>query len=365
MKKRVKQLNGYSAVQIGLNNKNLLQEEVKMTVENIWKALDDDSLKDSIRKRPGMYIGGIGPTGLESMVLQVLDSLISLAVDLKQTELSIELSDNQLIFSFFSEKGLYLEKEQKDQYTSPYLFLAVVNALSEQLGFGVEKAGKRTIQIYQNGQLNKKALIPSDDEGQRIELAFTPNQQIFGAKPLSYFILFNRCQELAMLNSGLTISLTDGKQQKNHLCYQQGLIEYIFQKDDSITRGSQPLVINTVNEGVLIQAVISKNGSTSIKDSFVNGHLPADGGTHLDGFVQGTVDAINQYLEDTNRLKYLTVDNFSERFDFVLSIKVKRPRYTGAVKKKIRNPELYKIVKEAVYTEVTSFLKRHPSWYAN
>ncbi|MBO0444875.1 DNA gyrase subunit B [Enterococcus sp. AZ170] len=336
-----------------------------MTDENIWKALDDNVLKDSIRKRPGMYIGGIGPTGLESMVLQVLDHLLQLAVDLKQAELSIELSDQQFIFSFFSKKGLLLDEIPKEQYTPPYLFLSVVNALSEQLGFGVEKSGKRTIQIYQHGLLNKKALIPSEDEGQRIELAFTPDASLFGHAPLSYFVLLNRCQELAMLHSGLTISLTDGKKQKNYFHYKQGLVDYIFQKDDSITRSGQPLIINTISEGVTIQAVISKNGSTSIKDSFVNGHLPADGGTHLDGFIQGTVDGINQFLEETNRLKYLTVDNFSERFDMVLSIKVKRPRYTGAIKKKIRNPELYKIVREAVFSEVSFFLKRHPAWYLN
>ncbi|MFD1900594.1 hypothetical protein GQR36_12500 [Enterococcus termitis] len=206
--------------------------------------------------------------------------------------------------------------------------------MSEQLGFGVEKSGKRTIQIYQDGQLSKKALIPSEDEGQRIEMAFTPAETFFGNKQLSYFILFNRCQELAMLNSGLTISLTDNKQQKNYFHYEQGLVDYIFQKDESITRGSTPLLINTVSEGVTIQAVISKNGSTSIKDSFVNGHFPADGGTHLDGFIDGTVDAVNQFLKETNRLQYLTAENFPERFDIVLSIRLKRPRYTGAVKKK-------------------------------
>ncbi|WP_239644703.1 hypothetical protein [Enterococcus crotali] len=159
-----------------------------MTDENIWKALDDDVLKDSIRKRPGMYIGGIGPTGLESMLLQVLDHLLQLAVDLKQAELSIELSEKQFIFSFFSKKGFLLDKSPEEQYTPPYLFLSVVNALSEQLGFGVEKLGKRTIQIYQNGQLNKKALIPSEDEGQRIELAFTPDETLFGNK--HYHTLF-------------------------------------------------------------------------------------------------------------------------------------------------------------------------------
>lgn len=336
-----------------------------MTDETIWNALDNTVLKDSIRKRPGMYIGGIGPTGLESMVLQVLDQLLLLSNDLSQTELSIELSQNQLIFSFFSKKPLLVNKQAEELYTPPYLFLTTVNALSEQLGAGVEKGGKRIIQIYQHGQLLKKALIPSEDEGERIELAFTPDKKLFGDKQISYFSLFNRVQVLAMLNSGLKISMTDGTSQKNKVHYEHGLIEYIYQKDDSITRGSEPLVIHTVSEGVVIDAVISKNGSTSINDSFVNGHLPADGGTHQEGFIEGTVAAINQFLEETNRLKYLTKENFSERFDTVLSIKVQRPRYTGAVKKKIRNPELYKIVKEAVFEEVSIFLKRHPFWYSN
>lgn len=78
-----------------------------MTDENIWKALNDDVLKDSIRKRPGMYIGGIGPTGLESMVLQVLDHLLQLAVDIQQAELSIELSEKQFIFSFSARKAYF------------------------------------------------------------------------------------------------------------------------------------------------------------------------------------------------------------------------------------------------------------------
>lgn len=336
-----------------------------MTDDLIWKALDNTVLQENIRKRPNMYIGGIGPTGLESMVLQVLDQLLLLSSDLSQCELSIELSDSQLIFSFFSKKPLLVNKQAEESHTPPYLFLTTVNALSEQVGVGIERAGKRIIQIYQQGTLIKKVLIPSKDKGERMELALTPDKTLFGDKQLSYFILFNRCQILAMLNSQLEISITDGAKQKNTICYEQGLIEYIYQKDDSITRSSEPLVIHTVNEGVVIDAVISKNGATSVNDSFVNGHLPADGGTHQEGFIEGTVEAINQFLEETNRLKYLTRENFSERFDAVLSIKVQRPRYTGAVKKKIRNPELYKIVKEAVFEEVSIFLRRHPFWYSN
>ncbi|MHC5229523.1 hypothetical protein ACYSNW_14760 [Enterococcus sp. LJL99] len=333
-----------------------------MTNEKIWQALDDDMLKENIRKRPSMFIGAVGEAGLQSMVIQSLDDLLSLASDLKRTKLAIELSENQLIFTLESEKELLLNKN-KEGFSTPYLFLTIVNAFSEQMGFSIETNGRRTIKIYQAGQLKKKALIPSEETFHRLELAFTPDETVLGTKKMPYFVLLNRCQQLTMLNSGLSISLTNNQDQKNVFHYKKGLIDYIFQKDDRITRGSEPLSFSIESEGVTIQAVISKNSSTSIADSFVNGHLPADGGTHLDGFVQGTVDAINQFLKETNRLQYLTTSNFSERFDFVLSIQVKRPRYTGAIKKKIRNPELYKIVREAVFEEVTIFLKRHPAWY--
>lgn len=333
-----------------------------MTNENIWQALDDDMLKNNIRKRPGMFIGAIGEAGLQSMVIKTVDELLSLASDLKRTKLAIELSEDQLIFTLESEKELLLNKN-KEGYSTPYLFLTIINAFSEQMGFSIETNGRRTIKIYQAGQLKKKALIPSEETFHRLEIAFTPDETVLKTKKMPYFVLLNRCQQLTMLNSGLRISLTNNQDQKNVFYYKKGLIEYIFQKDDCITRGSEPLSLNIESEGVRIQAVISKNSSTSIADSFVNGHLPADGGTHLDGFIEGTVDSINQFLKETNRLQYLTTSNFSERFDFVLSIQVKRPRYKGAIKKKIRNPELYKIVREAVFEEVTTFLKRHPAWY--
>lgn len=335
-----------------------------MTDENIWKILENQELKNNIQKRPSMYIGAVGLTGLEGMVLSILDHFIQLSINRKETTIIIEMIGNQYSFSCHNKQGFYTDKPMEQQISS-YSFLAIINALSSQFGFGVEKFGKRVIRIYQQSELKKKALIPSEEKRERIELAFTPNEKIFNKNRVSYFSLFNRCQQLAMLNSGLTIQLTDGKQQKNYLYYQEGLVEYIYQKDSSLTRVSHPLIFKTVSNEIEIQAVISKNSSTSVRDSFVNDHLPTDGGTHLEGFIQGAVDAMNQFLENTQRFKYLTNENFAERFDFVLSIRMKRPRYIGAVKKKVRNPELYKILKESTFEEVSKYLKYNRHWYSN
>lgn len=332
--------------------------------EDFWTVLENEQTLESIRKRPGMYIGALGLSGFENMMIQLLDELLKLPDSPENAQLNIELSENQIILSLTCKKNWRLNQDNEFG-TLPHLSLQVLLALSEQLGLSIETPKKREIRIYQETALVKSAEMASKIDDYRLELAFTPNQAYLGSKQVSYFVLFNRCQQLAMLYSGLAINLIEGSKQKNYLCYEQGLVEYIFQKDHALTRGIRPLVIRTVREDVLIQAVISKNPSASIRDSFVNGHLPIEGGTHMDGFIQGAVDGMNKFLEETNRMKIMTLENFPERFDFVLSIQVKRPRYAGAVKQKIRNPELYKILREAIAEEVFRFLTRYPSWYVS
>lgn len=335
-----------------------------MAKENILTTLKNDQFNPSIQKRPNMFIGTVGIAGLENMIVQTLDGLLGLFSETNQGILTIDVSQRQFTFSITAHQPFLMEQE-KEGANSPFLYLAVLQALSEQVGISLENPDERKIFIYQKGSLKKQVSIPLEEGQHKIELAFIPDQQLFGPKQLSYFVLFNRCQQLAMLNAGLTIELSKGEEQKNKLFYKTGLIEYIFQKDNSMTRESQPLVLKTTSDEVQIEAVISKNGSAHVRDTFVNGHLPVDGGTHYEGFVDGMVAAINQYLAETNRLNYLTSEKFVERFDFVVAIKIPRPRYTGIIKKKIRNPELYKIMKEATFKEVSIYLRRHPSWYLN
>ena len=332
--------------------------------EDFWIALENELAIANIRKRPGMYIGALGPSGLENMVIQLLDDLLGLTVAPEGYRLTIELAGEQLLLTFSGRKK-WLPGQGVEQSSSPFLFMQILLALSQQVGLSVQTPKSRKIRIYQEGEIVKEATVRSKEEEYRLELAFTPNPMYLGTQQISYFVLLNRCQQLAMLHSGLTISLTDGADQKNKLYYQQGLVEYIFQRDNSLTRGRKPIVIKTYREDIAIQAVISKNPSASVRDSFVNDHYPSDGGTHLDGFIQGAVDGMNQFLGETGRMKIMTLENFPERFDFVLSIRVKRPRYAGAVKQKIRNPELYKIVRDAISEEVSIFLRRHPSWYVS
>jgi DNA gyrase subunit B len=332
--------------------------------ETIISTLENDMLYSVIKKRPNMFVGTNGPAGFENVILQTLDGLLSLFSDSNSGILQVELLQQQVVFSIVDNQPLQLKQEATTNHT-PFLYMAILQALSEQLGISIESAGKREIYIYQQGAQKKRLTLPLKNKQHKIEIAFRPNRQFFGQTSLSYFKLFRRCQQLAMLNSGLTIHLTNGAEQRNTFFYQNGLTEYIFQQDESLTRGKYPLIFQAEQENIKLEAVISKNSCAHIADTFVNGHLPVGGGTHYDGFVEGIVAAINEYFEETKRLKYLTAENFAERFDFVVTIKMKQPRYAGVIRKKVRNPELYTIIKALTFNEVATFLRKYPTWHIN
>ncbi|MGK0551679.1 hypothetical protein ACSFB8_04850 [Enterococcus faecalis] len=334
-----------------------------MLPEKVLAAIENETLRANIQKRPNRYLGSVGSAGLETLMLQTLDNLVALFGDTGQGHLQIELTPQQLLFSLDSSQPLDFAGLSNETQT-PLLFLTAWLALSEQFGISFELPNTRKIYIYQKGLRVQQLDIPmANQRCYKLELALQPNQHFFGTERPSYFKLFRRCQQLAFLNSGLQISLTDGLKQKNDFCYQNGLTEYLYQQDERLTRMSQPLTFKVADAHLQLAVAVSKNSAARIKDTFVNGQLPIAGGTHYEGFIDGMVAALNQHLEQTKRIKYITRENFTDRFDFVLALKIKHPRYTGVFKKKIRNAELYQQVKDHTFDKVTQFLNRHSSWY--
>lgn len=329
--------------------------------QKTWQTLEDDVQREKLRKNPFLFLGSLGASGLEALLMHTLDALIQVTPFPKEASLSVVFSDRQMLFTLTSDKELLMNK----MMTLSYPFLFLLYAFSEQLGISLEENDQRFIQIYEGSVLKQDVQMFVQAEQHRLEIAFTPDATLFGEKLPDYFMLLHRCQQLAMLHSGLRITLAQDAMQRNELHYEQGLIAYLFQRDDPTFRSSQPLVIQTEKEGVQIEAVLSKNGMAHIADSFVNDHFLIEGGTHLEGFLQGSVAALNQFLEETNRFQYLTPENLSERFDFVLSIHMENPKYHRGVRKKIRNPELAHLVNTAIFDEMILFLRRHPTWYTN
>ena len=191
---------------------------------------------------------------------------------------------------------------------------------------------------------------------------FWPDTQIFGTESLSYMRVLQQCQQIAMLNPGLKILLTQEEEQKNLCYYPKGLSNYLFEKDNPLTRKAAPIIQAKQTELALVQFILSKNHAPQVQKTFVNGHYPSLGGTHYEGFLDGVVVAFNQFLEEQHYSLSVTADSFLAEFDFVLAITIPKPRYTDATKTILRNTELYEVVKEVVFDELQHYFQRHPKW---
>ena len=308
-----------------------------MSVAHLLTVLENDEFIERIQKRPEAFI------------------------EKNQGKIAIQLSRQQISFQVSSTRPLVFEQKQVD-LEPPFLYLSVLQAFSKQVGISIDQEKQRTIFIYHQGQLKKRLLLPIEETQERIEVLFWPDTQIFGTESLSYMRVLQQCQQIAMLNPGLKILLTQEEEQKNLCYYPKGLSNYLFEKDNPLTRKAAPIIQAKQTELALVQFILSKNHAPQVQKTFVNGHYPSLGGTHYEGFLDGVVAAFNQFLEEQHYSLSVTADSFLAEFDFVLAITIPKPRYTDATKTILRNTELYEAVKEVVFDELQHYFQRHPKW---
>ncbi|MGQ4818366.1 DNA topoisomerase II, partial [Enterococcus faecium] len=132
-----------------------------------------------------------------------------------------------------------------------------------------------------------RLLLPIEETQERIEVLFWPDTQIFGTESLSYMRVLQQCQQIAMLNPGLKILLKQQEEQKNLCYYPKGLSNYLFEKDNPLTRKAAPIIQAKQTELTLVQFILNKNHAPQVQKTFVNGHYPSLGGTHYEGFLDG------------------------------------------------------------------------------
>ena len=332
-----------------------------MSVAHLLTVLENDEFIERIQKRPEAFIGTTGLVGLENLLVQTINGLLEFFIEKNQGKIAIQLSRQQISFQVSSTRPLVFEQKQVD-LEPPFLYLSVLQAFSKQVGISIDQEKQRTIFIYHQGQLKKRLLLPIEETQERIEVLFWPDTQIFGTESLSYMRVLQQCQQIAMLNPGLKILLTQEEEQKNLCYYPKGLSNYLFEKDNPLTRKAAPIIQAKQTELALVQFILSKNHAPQVQKTFVNGHYPSLGGTHYEGFLDGVVAAFNQFLEEQHYSLSVTADSFLAEFDFVLAITIPKPRYTDATKTILRNTELYEVVKEVVFDELQHYFQRHPKW---
>lgn len=353
---------------------------------------------EAVRKRPAMYIGDVGVKGLHHLVYEVVDNSIdeALAGHCKNIEVTI-LPGNSIrvkddgrgipVDYHHKEKKSALEvvmtvlhaggKFDKDSYkVSGGLHgvgVSCVNALSIHLRAEVHRNGKMYIQEYSCGkpQFDVKEVGATEERGTII--TFTPDTTIFNVSEYHFDTLAARLRELAFLNKGIRLSITDEREKDNdgnfitELFYSEGgLAEFVrFLDMNREPLISTPIYIEGEKDGVPVEVAMLYNTSFNENlHSYVNNINTHEGGTHLAGFRRGLTRTLKNYAEKEGmltKLKFdISGDDFREGLTAVISVKVQEPQFEGQTKTKLGNSDIMGPVDQAVSEMLINYLLEHP-----
>ena len=351
---------------------------------------------EAVRKRPAMYIGDTASKGLHHLVWEVVDNSIdeAMAGFCKNIKVSI-LTDGGImveddgrgipvdINKKEGKSGLELVmtvlhaggKFDKDTYkVSGGLHgvgISVVNALSKNCFVNVKRDGKITTQSYQYGKVTSDIESIGTTAETGTEVTFHPDGSIFQETSYNFAIIDERLRELAYLNSGVKISLTDLREDNKSVehYYEGGLSEFIIHLDEGHRPVfEEPVQIDGEKEGIPVELALRYNDSYNETIlAFVNNINTIEGGPHLAGFKTALTRSLNQYAHKNNIIKpvkgksfSLSVDDTREGLTAVLSIKIAEPQFEGQTKTKLGNGEAKGACDSIIMEGLTDYFEQNP-----
>ncbi len=352
---------------------------------------------EAVRKRPAMYIGDISEKGLHHLVYEVVDNSIDESMAGYCTHIEVAINKDGSITVQDNGRGIPVDMHPKEHKSALEVVMTVlhaggkfdkgsykvsgglhgvgvscVNALSTKMVTEVFRDGKVYRQEYSCGKpvTAVECVGTTDINGTR--QTFWPDGSIFTTTEYKYDILAARLHELAFLNAGLKISLTDyrvmeeGQPKKDVYFSNEGLKEFVAYIDENrVHLIQEPIYLNTEKQGVPIEVAILYN--TEYKEtirSFVNNINTIEGGTHLVGFRTALTRTLKKYADDNKFLEKAKVEiegeDFREGLTAVISVKVAEPQFEGQTKTKLGNSEVAGAVQQAVGEALTNYLEEHP-----
>ncbi|MDE2491797.1 MAG: DNA topoisomerase (ATP-hydrolyzing) subunit B [Elusimicrobia bacterium] len=368
------------------------QEEKKYDASNI-QVLEG---LEAVRKRPAMYIGSTGPSGLHHLVYEVVDNSVdeilagrctTVTVTIHQGN-SLTVSDDgsgipvdamkdpkfkgksalEVILTVLHAGGKFDKGAYKVSGGLHGVGVTCVNALSEWLKAEVHRDGKIWIQDYKRGKPESSVKAVGDTEDHGTKISFKPDPDIFNGHQFSYDTLANRLRELAFLNAGAKISIIDEREDKKHTFhYEGGIAQFVKHLNASKkTMHAEPIMMSKEKDDIGVDFAIQYNADYSENVfSFVNNIKTHEGGTHLAGFRSALTRVINDYIKKYDLLKgknfAVTGDDAREGLCAVLSVKVPNPQFEGQTKTKLGNAEVEGIVKSVVGDALVTFFEENPS----
>jgi len=358
---------------------------------------------EAVRKRPAMYIGDVSVKGLHHLVYEVIDNSIdeALAGYCKNIELiinedsSLTVKDDgrgipvdihdkekksalEVVMTVLHSGGKFDKESYKVSGGLHGVGVSCVNALSSELRAEVHRDGKIHLQEYRFGKPLSEVKIIGDTKQTGTEITFTPDNSIFITTDFNFEILAAKLRELAYLNKGINLTITDRREtgdngngngegfRSENYYSEEGLKEFVLFLDATREKLiDTPIYIETEKNEVPVEIAMQYNTSFSENiHSYVNNINTIEGGTHLAGFRRGLTRTLKNYAEKSGMLAKLKFDingdDFREGLTAIISIKVQEPQFEGQTKTKLGNSEVMGAVDQAVSNLLTNYLEENP-----
>lgn len=354
---------------------------------------------EAVRKRPAMYIGDVGIKGLHHLVYEVVDNSIDEALAGHCDTIGVFINEDNSVTVKDNGRGIPTGLTAKEKKSALEIVMTVlhaggkfdkdtykvsgglhgvgvscVNALSIHLSAIVQREGKIFQQEYSIGKplYDVKEIGVSNETGTQV--TFKPDGTIFEFTEYNYDTLAARMRELAFLNKGITITLTDlrnfdekGEPISNIFHSEGGLREFAKYLD----RNREALISDVIyfegeREGIPVEVALTYNTSyTENIQAYVNNINTHEGGTHLSGFRRGLTNTLKKYATESGILAREKIeidgDDFREGLTAVLSVKVQEPQFEGQTKTKLGNREVTAPVSQGVSEMLATYLEEHPA----
>jgi len=373
------------------NGKPVNHEEYSASSIQVLEGLE------AVRKRPAMYIGDIGVRGLHHLVYEIVDNSIDEALAGYCTDIEVTINENNSITVEDNGRGIPVDFHEKEGKSALEVVLTVlhaggkfskdsykvsgglhgvgmscVNALSTQFEVEVRRDGKIHRQTYSIGAPTSEIEIIGTCGNTGTKITFLPDASIFTTTEYSYDVLSARLRELAYLNKGIRLSITDRRERdengnfRGEVFYSvEGLKEFVKYLDEN--RGT-PLTediiyIDTEKDGIPVEVAMQYNDSFSENvHSYVNNINTIEGGTHLTGFRRALTRTLKKYASGLlSKLKFdINGDDFREGLTAVVSVKVSEPQFEGQTKTKLGNSEVAGAVDQAISQALNNYLEENP-----
>lgn len=349
---------------------------------------------DPVRKRPGMYIGSTDSRGLHHLITEIVDNSIDEALAGYCTEIKVTLNKDGSVTVCDNGRGIPTGIHKQEGISAVELVLtklhaggkfgsggykisgglhgvglSVVNALSTKLVIDVHQNGNIHHQEYSKGVPDDRLTISGTTDRTGTIVTFFPDDEIFDTVEFSYDVLKTRFQEIAYLNKGLLISVTDarGEQEKTKtFCYEDGIVHFVMDLNkNKETLFESPITIyKAYNDSIVEIAMQYNNSYEEIVHSYANNINTEEGGAHLEGFKNALTKVVNDAARKLGMIKgeeKLQGNDVREGLTAVLSVKLTEPQFEGQTKTKLGNSEMRVLVTRAMTEGFGDFLEEHPA----